>query len=261
MDDEIIRQLNNLDLFKDTSEDVLAKIAGQTRTLDLERDDVLVKQGDPSDSLFVIRRGWVKVVTYKGNEEVVLNQCGPGQIVGEMSLIDQMPRSNTIIGLSSAKLLEIKYSVVLETLEENPKLALSFLKDMTGRLRFANAYIEEAVEWCQQIAAGNYEFVEQQVARTQSTIMDLSRSNEARASAFLSSFFKMIKDVRSREESLKRQVQELIIQIDQAKREQTVQELTSTSFFSDLQATARKLRSKRNPEIQQPPEEEGSQED
>lgn len=249
MDDELIKQLSALDLFKDTSADVLAKIAGQTQTLELEKGDVLVKRGDFSDSLFVIRRGWVKVVTHKPNgEEVVLNQCGPGQIVGEMSLIDQQPRSNTIIVLSPAKLLEIKYAAILETLEENPKLALSFLRDMTSRLRFANVYIEEAVEWCHQIAAGNYDFVEQQVERTQSTIMDLSKSNEARASAFLSSFFKMVRDVKSREETLKRRVQELTIQIDQAKREQSVRELTSTSFFSDLQAAARKLRSRRSSE-------------
>jgi CRP-like cAMP-binding protein len=260
MNDELIKQLRALDLFNDTTADVLAKIASQTRTLKLAKDDILVNRGDSSDSLFVIRRGWVKVVTHKPNgEEVVLNQCGPGQIVGEMSLIDQQPRSNTIVVLSPVELLEIKYAVILETIEENPKLALSFLKDMTNRLRFANVYIEEAVEWCHQIAAGNYDFVEQQVERTQSTIMDLTKSNEARASAFLSSFFKMVRDVKSREESLKRKVQELTIQIDQAKREQTVKELTSTTFFSDLQAAARKLRSRRSHE-EKPSEEDETKE-
>jgi CRP-like cAMP-binding protein len=260
MDTEIIVQLKKLELFQDTPEHLLSKIASQTRILELEKGDVLARQDDPSDSLFVIRRGWVKIVTERPNgEEVVLNQCGPGQIIGEMSLLDQQPRSNSMIVLSSAKLLEIKYSVVLETIEANPKLAISFLSDMSNRLRFANAYIQEAVEWCHQIAAGNYDFVEQQVAKTQSTIIDMTRSNEARAGAFLSSFFKMVKDIRDREEDLKRQVQELKIQIDEAKREQAVKELTSTGFFTELQAAAQRLRGRRNPEIKRPSEEGGEE--
>jgi CRP-like cAMP-binding protein len=258
MDTEIIRMLKSLDLFQGTPEHLLTRIAAGTKIIELAKGDVLVNQGDPSDSLFVIRRGWVKIVTPgKSGDEVVLNQCGPGQVIGEMSLIDQQPRSNSIIALSQANLLEIKYSAILENLPDHPALAMSLLRDMSARLRFANVYIEEAVEWCHQIAAGNYDFVEKQVEQTQTTIIDLNKTHEARASAFLSSFFKMVKDVRHREEALKRQVQELTIQIDAAKREQTVQEVTSTSFFADLQAVAKKLRGgRRDVRIKRPSEQD-----
>ena len=257
MDTELASRLKNLDLFKGVPEHIVNKIADQTRSLELQKGDFLVKKGDPSDSLFVIRRGWVKIVTQgAAGNEVVLNQCGPGQIIGEMSLIDQLPRSNSIIALSPTVLLEIKYNVILENINENPVFALSMLRDMSTRLRFANVYIEEAVQWCQQIAEGNYAFVEVQVERTQSTIMDMNKSHEARASAFLSSFFKMVKDVRRREEDLKQQLQELTIQIDQAKKEQSVRELTNTSFFSELQAAARKLRKKRTDPLDNPPDQD-----
>jgi CRP-like cAMP-binding protein len=257
MSTELADRLKNLDLFKGVPEYVINRIADQTRSIELSKDDLLVKEGDPSDSLFVIRRGWVKIVTQgAAGNEVVLNQCGPGQIIGEMSLIDQLPRSNSIIALSPATLLEIKYSAIMESLNENPAFALSMLRDMSTRLRFANVYIEEAIQWCQQIAEGNYEFVEAQVERTQSTIMDMNKSHEARASAFLSSFFKMVKDIRRREENLKQQLQELTIQIDQAKKEQTVKELTDTSFFSELQAAAQKLRRKRTDLVDHPSEQD-----
>lgn len=255
MNSELINRIKKLDLFKGAPDEILAKIAEQTTMLDLEKNEIIARAGEASNSLFVIRRGWVKITTESVNgEEVVLNQVGPGQIVGEMSLIDQQPRSSTMIALSPVKLMEIKYEGILAVIDQYPRLALSFLRDMTSRLRFANAYIEETVEWCQHIAAGNYDFVEKQVEQTQSTIVDMTRSDEARASAFLSSFFKMVKDVRQREKSLKKQVQELKIEIDEVKRQQAVTELTSSNFFEELQATARKLRRKRGTDMKNPSE-------
>lgn len=253
MNAELIDRIKKLDLFKEAPEDTLAIIAEQTRMLDVDKGTIIVREGDQSDCLFVIRRGWIKVVTDGAHgEEVVLNQVGPGQIVGEMSLIDKQPRSSTIIALSPVKLMEIKYDSILAVIDQYPRLALSFLKDMTVRLRFANAYIEETVEWCQQIAAGNYEFVEQQVEQTQSTIIDMTRSDQARASAFLSSFFKMVKDVRKREENLKQQVRELKIEIDEAKRQKAVTELTGSNFFEELQQAAKRLRRKRSSDLDKP---------
>ncbi|MCB0210729.1 MAG: cyclic nucleotide-binding domain-containing protein [Anaerolineae bacterium] len=255
MDTELINRIRKLSLFQDASDDILAKIAEQATMIELDKGDVVASQGDPSDSLFVIRRGWIKIVTQGANgEEVVLNQVGPGQIVGEMALIDKQPRSNTMIALSPVKLMEIKYDGIMAVIDEHPRIALAFLKDMTTRLRFANAYIEETVAWCQQIAAGNYDFVERQVEQTQSTIIDMSRSDEARASAFLSSFFKMVKNVRKREENLKQQVKELKIEIDEAKRQKAVTELTGSNFFEELQEAARRLRRKRGIDPKNPSE-------
>ncbi|MCB0164524.1 MAG: cyclic nucleotide-binding domain-containing protein [Anaerolineae bacterium] len=256
MNEELINRIKKLDLFKGAPDDILAKIADKTTMLDLEKNTVIVREGDPSDSLFIIRRGWIKIVSDgRQGEEVVLNQVGPGQIVGEMSLIDKQPRSSTMIALSPVKLMEIKYDGILDVIDQYPRLALSFLRDMTSRLRFANAYIEETVEWCQHIAAGNYEFVEKRVEQTQSTIIDMARSDEARASAFLSSFFKMVRGVKQREEALKQQVQELKIEIDEVKRQKAVTELTSSNFFEELQAAARKLRRKRDTDEIDPAEE------
>lgn len=246
MDTKLVQYLSKLSLFRGAPEAVLAEIAGQINVLNLAKDDVLIREGDPSDSLFVIQTGWVKVVTEgKNDQEVVLNQCGPSQIVGEMSLVDHKPRSGTVVALSPAKILEIKYYVIMQLLNEHPLLAMSLLSDMSNRVRFANAYIGEVIEWCQHIAEGDYDFVQQQIANTQGTIV-VAQSDEARASAFLSAFFKMVEDVKKREEGLKNQVQQLIIQIDEVKRQQAVQEVTESEFFQDLQAMSQELRDKRH---------------
>ncbi len=243
---KIIKYLERLSIFQGAPESLLEKLAGKVTMRSLTKGEALAQEGDPSDSLFIIRTGWVKIVASGFNhEEVVLNQCGPGQIVGEMSLIDRQPRSNAMVALSPTEVLEISYEVVLEALNEYPLLALSFLRDMSDRLRFANAYIEETIVWSQHIAAGNYDFVAKRVEETHATIVSSNLSYQARASAFLSAFFKMVEGVKKREESLKRQVQELTIQIDEVKRQKAVQELTESEFFENLQATAHKLRQQR----------------
>jgi CRP-like cAMP-binding protein len=244
---KLVKSLQKLSLLENIPEPILAKISRQASLRELIKGEVLARQGDSSDSLFIIRTGWVKIIAVgSGGEEVVLNQCGPGQVIGEMSLLDQKPRSNTMVALSQVNLVEIKYDTVVEALNEYPQLALAFLRDMSDRLRFANTYIEETIVWSQHISAGDYDFVQKQVSETQSTIVDISLSDQARAGAFLSAFFKMVEGVRKREEELKRQVYQLTIQIDEAKRQRAVAELTETEFFEQLQESARKLREARN---------------
>ncbi len=247
MDEQrLIKSLARQPLFKTTPEDVLGKLAGRVEVRTLNDKEVLIQKGQPSNSLFIIRRGWVKIVGQDSEgREVTLNHIGPGQVIGEMSFIDKTPRSNTAICIKMAEVMEIQYDDILQLIHKHPSLAISLLQEMSDRIRFANAYIEETVQWCRHIANGDYDFVQEQVEQTQSTVIDITRSDHARASAFLSVFFKMVEGVREREDNLKQQVQQLTIQIDETKRQQSVQELTDTNFFADLKAAAKKLRQER----------------
>ena len=69
----------------------------------------------------------------------------------------------------------------------------------------------------------------------------------------------MIEGVKEREEGLKRQVHQLTIKIDEAKRQQAVAELTETEFFEQLQESARKLREERNLKKKQESEQDQEQ--
>ena len=245
-DSKLIKHLAKQPLFQNAPDDVLAEIAGNVKILDLDKDDHILSAGEASHSLFIIRTGWVKVVANDDvGEEVILNHLGPGQIIGEMSLLDGKPRSSSVIVLRPATVMEIEYDAILDALNHHPDLATSLLQEMFNRVRFANAYIEETVEWCRYIAEGNYDVVQKQVERTQSTVVDMTKSDEARAGAFLSVFFKMVEGVKKREATLKEQVHLLTIKFDEAKREKSVQELTSTEFFEDLQEAAQRVREER----------------
>jgi hypothetical protein len=244
--------LHHLRLFRGIPDDIVEKVADEMKILEMQKGDVLVKAGDISNSLYIIRTGWVKITTAgHAGQEVMLNQCGPGQVIGEMSLIDQQNRSNTVIALCPTTVLEIDYPTVMGILNEYPAMAQTFLRDMSNRVRFANAYIGEAIEWCQQIAEGNYDFVKNQLDESQATIIDMNKSPQARAGAFLSAFFKMVEGIRQREEQYKRKIQELTIQIDEVKRQKSVEEITESKFFEDLQASAVALRARRQAKAEQ----------
>jgi len=243
---KLIKQLAKQPLFVNTPENVLAEIASRVKMHNLEKDNVVLQAGDPSESLFILRTGWVKIVNKDDRgEEVVLNHIGPGQTIGEMSLIDRRPRSSSVVALRAVEVMEIEYDVILEVFNHYPVLGQSLLQEMFNRVRFANAYIEETVEWCRQIAAGNYDFVQDQVEQTQSTVVDMTKPDHARANAFLAVFFRMVEEVKARELSLKKEVQRLTIQIDEVKRQKAVEELTDTDFFEELQEAAQKLRAER----------------
>lgn len=247
---KLIKPLSKQPLFKGAPDTILLQLARQMTTHNLEKGDILFHQDDPSDSLFIIRKGWVNLTTrQESGEEVVLNQYGPGQIFGELSLFDRKARENTVIALRPTVLFEVKYDVILDVLNKHPVLAVSFLQEMSDRVRFANTYIEESIAWCRHIADGDYSFVQGQIEQSQATIVDASFSNQARASAFLRVFFKMAETIQKREEALRRKVEELIIEIDETKRQQRVQEVTDTQFFEELQATAKRMRRERQAKI------------
>jgi CRP-like cAMP-binding protein len=256
MSHPLMKYLKGLPLFKRAPDEVLNFMATQTRERQLNKDDILIRQGDTSQSLFIIRTGWIKIITVgQHGEEIMLNQIGPGQIIGEMSLIDRQPRSNTVVAISPVTALEIDYDTVLAVLQQHPALTQAFLHEISERVRFANAYISEAIEWCQHIAEGNYDFVEAQMQQSQATIIGIAQSHQARANAFMSAFFNMAKSVRKREEQLQQQIQQLIIQVDEAKRQKAVKEITDSEFFENLQATAHKFRQRRDAQRNRPPDE------
>ncbi len=243
MDPKLIDYLKKLPLLKGLPETIIHKLANNIKPVKLAKGKTLIRKGTASNSLFIIHSGWLKVVTegLKG-EEVMLNQCGPGQVMGEMALVDQTLRSTNVIAMTDAVALEIRYRVVLAIMSQHPVLAIAFVRDLADRVRFANTYIEETILWSQHIAAGNYDFVQEQVTQTQTTIVGMKLSHQARANAFLSAFFKMVEEVKAREDELKKQVHQLIITIDEEKRQEAVDELTDTEFFENLQAAAKKMR-------------------
>jgi CRP-like cAMP-binding protein len=243
--------LKGLPLFVSLSDDLLAELAAKLETVNLGKDEVLFRKGAPGDSMYIIDSGWMKVVTEGTHgEELVLNQCGPGETVGEMSMVDEEPRSASVIAISPVRALRLRRDAFLETLSRQPDLAMDFMRNISGRLRFATTYIEKAIELSERVASGDYDFAIDQIQSEQSAIVGGSRelSDEARATKLLSAFFAMVEGVKEREENLKKQLLQITIQIDEAKRKEEFEALTQSDFYAGLKAAAQKLRDERTAE-------------
>lgn len=228
-------------MFKNLSDDVLAEVALKASTRKLARNEILMRKGETGDSLFLIHDGWVKIVTEDSKgDELIINKCGPGETIGEMSLLDGIPRSATVIALTEAEVLELKQDVFEEILDQRPDISLDIIRSYSERLRFSTTYIEKAIDWSQKTAEGDYSFAEQ----TQ-PLVNGTGSDDDKAAQLLSAFFAMVRRVKEREDGLKQQLEKLTFEIDQVRRKQEFEEITGTEFYAKLKEQAKTLRQKR----------------
>ena len=104
-------------------------IAGETGPLrELKAGDVIFKQGDAGQELFIIKSGKVEIRI--GNR--VLDTLSPGNIFGEMALIDSAPRNATAVPITDATLTAVSEKQFMFSIST---LALNIMRDMSRRLR------------------------------------------------------------------------------------------------------------------------------
>jgi CRP-like cAMP-binding protein len=101
-----------------------------------------VFEQDPGDSLFVVRTGRVKVVLLgEDGREVILGMLEVGEYFGELSLIDDQPRSAHVIAMEDSALLILRREDFRRRVEETPAVAWALLSGLSRRLRQADSKI------------------------------------------------------------------------------------------------------------------------
>ena len=245
MTTETITQLKKSFLFNGLPDDALQILAKKVSSQTLKKGNPLFHKGDLGDTLYMIDEGFLDIVTEDTQGgALILNQCGPGETIGEMSLFDEEPRSAGVVAQTDAHILSLKQDAFFDLLEENPKTAQILIRSISSRLRFATTYIEKAIEWSGRIAKGDYSSAMEEIQTSQSETDD-KVSNEAKADQMLSAFFQMVEELQAREDDLKQQIKKLNFEIDQNRRKEEFEELTNSEFYTDLKSQAQKLRQQR----------------
>lgn len=117
----------------------LQRLAEMTREKQYPKGSVVLFEGDPGDSLFIVRGGRVKVVLVgEDGREVILGILGVGEHFGELSLIDQQPRSAHVIAMEDASLLVLRSEDFKRRVEAAPEIAWAMLAELARRLRRAD---------------------------------------------------------------------------------------------------------------------------
>ncbi len=122
-------------------------MAGTARIL--KPGEILFRTGEKADSMFIIRRGSLKVYALKENEEIQLALLAEGAIVGEMAFFDQKPRSAHVKALTPSEITEITRADFEKLLTQIPRWLVTMLQSLSGRLRSTNEkllHVEKALQ-------------------------------------------------------------------------------------------------------------------
>ncbi len=140
---EMIDMLKKVPLFSELNEQELGAIAALTSSIEIGKKSIVVQEFDPGDSLYVILDGEVKVSTYSvDGREVVLALLGKGSFFGEMSLLDEQPRSANVTTMRDSKFANIRRRDLVPLLMEQPGIALKLLTEIAARLRKTSRMLE-----------------------------------------------------------------------------------------------------------------------
>jgi Fe-S-cluster-containing hydrogenase component 2/CRP-like cAMP-binding protein len=123
-----------------TSEDVAEVVEG-AEVMDVRAGGVVIKEGDKGDDIYVIRRGSMIVEKAIAGKPVFLSYLPAGSYVGEMALIDGMPRSATVKAAIKSEVIRLPGEAFGRLLARKPQLLKKAQTDMAGR-RDLNAFIE-----------------------------------------------------------------------------------------------------------------------
>jgi CRP/FNR family cyclic AMP-dependent transcriptional regulator len=134
--------LKSVPLFGGFAEDQLRTLATMVTYRSANRGSAVVHEGDTTDSLYIILSGRLKVMMGEADgKEVILGIIGPGEFFGEMSLIDDNPRSASVVAIEHCELLTVTKQAFKKCLVENVPLAMAVMRVLVRRLRQANRKI------------------------------------------------------------------------------------------------------------------------
>lgn len=112
------------------------------RKVFLSPNQLLLKEGDHSSSMYWVQKGQLIVTKRRGNEDVVLGHIYSGELVGELSFLDQEARSATVQAVSDCELIEIPQEAIESIYKTQPKWLEILVLTLAERLRKANARIK-----------------------------------------------------------------------------------------------------------------------
>ena len=136
-------QLKNIPLFSGLSEDEMESVTSITNKRSYPKNTIIINEGDETDSLYLILSGKVKIVlSDEDGKEITISILEPNNYFGELSLIDEEPRSARVVTMEKCQFSIIHKSDFNKVLDNNPALVRNLLKDLTKRLRMANKNIE-----------------------------------------------------------------------------------------------------------------------
>jgi CRP-like cAMP-binding protein len=122
------------------------RLAEYAQIVRFDADAVIFQRGDPGNGMMAVVTGRVKICAHsEDGKELILNIIKPGEVFGEISLIDGEPRTADAMALEPCQLLVLERRDFQRHLDDNPRMAQRLLAILCQRLRRTSAALEESL--------------------------------------------------------------------------------------------------------------------
>jgi CRP/FNR family cyclic AMP-dependent transcriptional regulator len=143
---EKVAKLREHALFSGLGPQVVERLSGCATIRKIKSGVTIFLKDDPGTGLFAVSAGIVKIrVPSLDGREAVLNLVYPGEIFGEIALLDGQPRSADAVAMTDCELIAVDRRDFLALVREEPRIALGMITLLCARLRWAGQQFEEVV--------------------------------------------------------------------------------------------------------------------
>src|SRR6266436_1195436 len=130
-------------IFRELDQAALDQLCRYSKTRSVKRGTLVFSKGDPGNALFAVVKGTLKIgVTSADGREAVFNIVGPGELVGEIALLDGRERTADAVATSDCELLVIERREFLPFMQSQPLLAMKLIDLLCARLRWISDHVE-----------------------------------------------------------------------------------------------------------------------
>ena len=190
--------LRSIDMFSELDDAMLEPIVDQSKTLDLQRGDVLFQSGDDSSDLYIVTRGRIAIGnrSFDGRESLVA-LMESGDLFGEMPLFSNDGRSAEARALEESTVVVIPYQPVKDLYDENPSLLWRVVEMLVSRLKSTDIALADTMfldvtgrtaKRLLEMAGESDEF---QLPITQEELAGMIGASRERVNKSISSFIKL----------------------------------------------------------------------
>lgn len=141
--------LRRVPLFDGMTDEDLARICADTTDVTLEPGEVLFREGDHGDRAYVITAGEVEIVKSSARRDAILALRKPGEVIGEMALIEEEPRIAGARARTDVSMIAIPKHALDEVLETSPRAARALFDTFLARLRATNDQLRQSERMAQ----------------------------------------------------------------------------------------------------------------
>lgn len=136
--------LGNVSIFSALSSDELDHLLKATTTKRLQPKETLFRKGDPGNQLYGILSGSLKITnTGTDGKDVLFSLMGPGEVVGEIALLDSEDRSATAVAVEETELLTLDRRELIPFLESHPRATIGLAGVLAARVRHLSERAED----------------------------------------------------------------------------------------------------------------------